>query len=261
VWPRWSDGRVAVVSRHVVALGRGADSVSGAGEGDPEAALAALGSLPLAPASRFATRQVEVWVDDAWVRMFGTTWPESIDDVRTFRQYVGARFEQRFELPAADWSIVAPGAWPGRPVLCVAVPAEFVEHCRAATRRMGLRLARMLPIALVEVGTSLAARPKTTTLFVGSASPQRTVFLLRAGRLSDCAVLPDCERIGALAAALFEERGVLAGGVRRTLRVDLDRHAATMAMLRREPLPVAATDHDPSGAHRAAARSAQQVLR
>jgi hypothetical protein len=247
VWPRWSSGRVVVVARHAVAVGGGRDEVIDAAQraADADAALSALAALRVPPSPRYATRRAEVWIDDGWTRMFGATWPESIHDVRLFREYVAARFEQRFELPASDWTIVSPGAWPGRPVLCVAVQTEFVARCRAALARTGLLPSRMLPLSLVEVGTSFAARPRTRTLFIGSAAPQRIAFLMLAGRLADCAVVPDCEHVEALATALFRERGLLDGGLRRTLRVDHDRAAATSLLLRRVPLKVVAIEHDP----------------
>jgi hypothetical protein len=56
--------------------------------------------------------------------------------------------------------------------------------------------------------------------------------------LADCAVLPDSPRIAALAEAVFRERGLIDGEVRRVLRVEIDRHGATEALMSDMPLPL-----------------------
>jgi hypothetical protein len=241
VWPRWRSGYVIVIAKQSVVVCRPGGGTVRASDGpyaDLDETLAALRALPVPRPAALYGRSVGVWIDDTFTRLFGTTWPEGIDDLATFRAYVAARFEQRFDLSADDWTIVSPGAWPGRPVLCVAAPRTLLEALRASLAVHGLRPGRVTPLSLVEVGASIPTRPRLPTLVVGSAGPTRSVFLLTGGRLADCAVLPDAPRIEVLAEAVFRERGLVPAGVRRVLSVALDRAAATDALIARRQLPL-----------------------
>lgn len=241
MWPRWRSERVAVIARHATVVARPGGEVlraPGTSFASADDALAALRTLPVPRPARFASRSVGLWLDDGFARLFGATWPDGIDDLATFRAYVAARFEQRFELPADEWTIVSPGAWPGRPVLCVAAPTALVEAVREAVAVHGLRASRITPLSLAEVGASISTRPRSPTLFVSSAGATRSVFLLLGGRVADCAVLPDTPRIETLAEAVFRDRGLLTSDVRRVLRVQAERAAATEALLAQRPLPL-----------------------
>ena len=237
---RWHSGRRVVLARHAVGVSRpdGCDRGPAAHYADIDEALAALRALPVPRPTTRSGRSAGVWIDDAFTRMFGATWPAGITDIGTFRAFLAARFEQRFELPAEQWTIVSPGAWPGRPVLCVAAPTSLLTSLRETLAVHGLRVGRATPLSLVEVGVSIATRPRTTTLFIGSIGSSRAVFLFKGGRLADCAVLPDSPRIASLAEAVFRERGLIEGEVRRVLRVEIDRHGATEALMSDMPLPL-----------------------
>ena len=241
MWPRWRSGYVVVITKQAVVVCRPGGGTVRACDGpytDLDQALAALRALPVPrPAASFG-RSVGIWIDDAFTRLFGTTWPEGVDDLATFRAYVTARFEQRFELPADDWTIVSPGAWPGRPVLCVAAPRTLLAALRESLAVHGLRPGRVTPLSLVEVGAAIPVRPRLPTLVVGSSGPTRSVFFLTGGRLADSVVLPDSPRIEELAEAVFRERGLVPAGVRRVLSVALDRAAATDALISRRQLPL-----------------------
>lgn len=241
MWPRWHSERVAVIARHAVVVARPGGEVlraPGAPFAGVDAALDAIRALPVARPDRFVSRSVGVWLDDAFTRLFGATWPDGIDDLATFRAYVAARFEQRFELPADAWTIVSPGAWPGRPVLCIAAPTALVGAVREAAAVHRLRASRITPLSLAEVGASISTRPRSPTLFVSSVGPTRSVFLLLGGRLADCAVLPDSPRIETLAEAIFRDRGLLSADLRRIVRVRAERAAATEALIAQRPLPL-----------------------
>lgn len=237
---KWHNGRRVVLARHAVGVSRpgGCDRAPAAPYAGAEEALAALRALPVPRPTTRSGRSAGVWIDDAFTRMFGATWPAGITDIGTFRTFLAARFEQRFELPADQWTIVCPGAWPGRPVLCVAAPTALLASLGETLAVHGLRVGRAMPLSLVEVEVSIATRPRTTTLFIGSTASTRAVFLFRGGRLVDCAVLPDSPRIAALAEAVFRERGLIDGEVRRVLRVEVDRNGATEALMSDVPLPL-----------------------
>ena len=241
MWPRWRSGRVAVIARHAVVIARpggAAERAVGGPFSGPDEALAAIRALPLSRPAPLAPRSVGLLLDDGFTRLFGVRWPDGIDDLSAFRAFMAARFEQRFELPAEEWTIVAPGAWPGRPVLCVAAPTARLAAVRESIGVHGLRPGRMMPLALAEVAASISTRPRVPTIFVGSAAATRSVFLLVGGRLADCAVLPDAPRVDVLAEAVFRERGLIPSGVRRVLGVLADRASATEALIAQRPLPV-----------------------
>jgi len=231
-----------IVARHAVAVSSARTltpvSLTDSRHSSLPQALAEIESVSLPPSSRFAPRGVRVVVDDHWTRLFGETWPAAISDVRLFRRFVAARFAQRFATRADDWQIVTPGAWPGRPALCMAMAHDLVGQIKQSLAARACRPVRLLPLSVAEFEAAVPRPPRGSLIFVGSIAPRRMALLARSARLIDAVLLPDCERIDLLAQAVFSARHRLVEGEQTTVLTEASRLRATALLLSGHALPV-----------------------
>ena len=140
---------------------------------DPQAPLP--GALAAALADpQFKARRARVVLGDALVRYFVAARPAGVRSRAELVALVGARFEEQFGLPAADWEIACDLDPRASSYLACAAPRRLVAALRDLCARQGLRLQALTPYAVSEINrwrTRVPAAPAWFAAVDGAAVP------------------------------------------------------------------------------------------